>query len=43
MYKDRTEGARADVKRLLHVMVIHEIDYPEWLANTVLVKKPSKK
>ena len=39
MSKDRTEGAREEVQRLLNVGVIIEITYIEWLANTIMVKK----
>lgn len=39
MSKDRTEGAREEVQRLLNVGVIIEIAYIEWLANTIMVKK----
>lgn len=39
MSKDRTEGAREEVQRLLNVGVIREIAYIEWLANTIMVKK----
>jgi hypothetical protein len=39
MSKDNAEGARNEVKRLLSAGVIREVKYPEWLANTVMVKK----
>jgi hypothetical protein len=39
MSEDKTEGAKAEVKRLLSAGVIREVVYPEWLANTVMVKK----
>ena len=39
MSDDKAEGARNEVKRLLTTGVIREITYPEWLANTVMVKK----
>jgi hypothetical protein len=39
MSEDKVEGARAEVKRILSVRVIREFTYPEWLANTVMVKK----
>jgi hypothetical protein len=39
MSNDKAEGARNDVKRLLSANVIREVTYPEWLANTVMVKK----
>jgi hypothetical protein len=39
MSDDKAEGARNEVKRLLSAGVIREVTYPEWLANTVMVKK----
>jgi hypothetical protein len=43
MSEDKAQGARAEVKRLLSAGVIREVTYPEWLANTVLVKKANGK
>jgi ribonuclease HI len=43
MSNDKTEGARNEVKRLLSAGVIREVKYPEWLANTVMVKKANGK
>jgi hypothetical protein len=43
MSEDKAEGARNEVKRLLSAGVIREVTYPEWLANTVVVKKASGK
>ena len=43
MTDDKAEGARNKVKRLLSVGVIREETYPEWLANTVMVKKANGK
>jgi hypothetical protein len=40
---DKAEGARNEVKRLLSAGVIREVTYPEWLANTVMVKKVNGK
>jgi hypothetical protein len=40
---DKAEGARIEVKRLLSVVVIREVKYPEWLVNTVMVKKANGK
>jgi hypothetical protein len=40
MSDDKVEGARNEVKRLLSASIITEVTYPEWLANTVMVKKP---
>jgi hypothetical protein len=43
MSDDKPEGARNEVKRLLSAGVIREVKYPEWLANTVMVKKANGK
>jgi hypothetical protein len=43
MSEDKAKGARNEVKRLLSVRVIREVTYPEWLANTVMVKKANRK
>jgi hypothetical protein len=43
MSDDKAEGARNEVKILLSAGVIREVTYPEWLANTVMVKKANKK
>jgi hypothetical protein len=43
MSDDKAEGARNEVKRLLSVDVIREVTYPEWLANTIMVKKANGK
>jgi hypothetical protein len=43
MPDDKAEGARNEVKRLLSAGVIREVKYPEWLANTVMVKKANGK
>jgi ribonuclease HI len=43
MSEDKAEGARNEVKRLLSAGVIREVTYPEWLANTVMVKKANDK
>jgi hypothetical protein len=43
MSKDKAEGAQNEVKRLLSAGVIREVTYPEWLANTVMVKKANGK
>jgi hypothetical protein len=36
---DKAEEARKEVKRLISASVIREVTYPEWLANTVMVKR----
>jgi hypothetical protein len=43
MSEDKAEGARNKVKRLLSAGVIREVKCPEWLANTVMVKKANGK
>jgi hypothetical protein len=43
MSEDKAEGARNKVKRLLSAGVIREVKYPEWLANTVMVRKANGK
>jgi hypothetical protein len=43
MFDDKAEGAQNEVKRLLSAGVIREVTYPEWLANTVMVKKANGK
>jgi hypothetical protein len=43
MSDDKAEGSRNEVKRLLNANVIREVKYPEWLANTVMVKKANGK
>jgi hypothetical protein len=43
MFEDKAEGARNEVKRLLSAGVIREVKYPEWLANTVMLKKANGK
>jgi hypothetical protein len=43
MSDDKAEGARNEVKRLLSAGVIRKVTYPEWLANTVMVKKANGK
>jgi hypothetical protein len=43
MSDDIAEGAQNEVKGLLSAGVIREVKYPEWLANTVMVKKANDK
>jgi hypothetical protein len=43
MSDDKAKGARNEVKRLLSAGVIREVTYPEWLANTMMVKKANGK
>jgi hypothetical protein len=43
MSNDKAGGGRNEVKRLLSAGVIRKVTYPEWLANTVMVKKANGK
>jgi hypothetical protein len=43
MSEDKAKGAQNKVKRLLSAGVIREVTYPEWLANTMMVKKANGK
>jgi hypothetical protein len=43
MSDDKAKEARNEVKRLLSAVVIREVTYPEWLANTIMVKKANGK
>jgi hypothetical protein len=43
MSEDKAKGDRNEVKRLPSVGVIREVTYPEWLANTVMLKKDNGK
>jgi hypothetical protein len=43
MSDDKAKGARNEVKWLLSAGVIREVTNPEWLANTVMVKKSNGK
>ena len=41
--REHAEAIREEVTKLKHVGAIKEVFYPEWLANTVVVKKKSGK
>ena len=43
MSVERAEAAKAEVQRLLDASVIRPIQYPEWLANVVIVRKKNGK
>jgi hypothetical protein len=43
MSDDKAKGARNEVKKILSAGVIREVTYPEWLANTIMVKKANEK
>jgi hypothetical protein len=40
---ERNQAIAEEVERLLKAGFIWEVDYPEWLANVVLVKKSNGK
>jgi hypothetical protein len=39
MLEDRKKAAQSEVQKLLDAGVIREVQYPEWLANVVMVPK----
>ena len=39
MSEDRKKAAQSEVQKLLDAGVIHEVQYPKWLANVVMVPK----
>ena len=41
--REHAEAIREDVMKLKHANAIKEVFYPEWLANTMVVKKKNKK
>ena len=41
--KDHSDAVRDEVTKLKQVGAINEVFYPEWLANTVVVKKKNGK
>ena len=41
--KKHVEAVRSEVRRLREAVVIREVFFPEWLANTVVVKKKNEK
>jgi hypothetical protein len=43
MSDEKTEGAKAEVHRLLEAKFIEPDDYSTWLSNVVMVKKKSGK
>ena len=42
-YKEHVEAVREEVTRLKQAGAIKEVFYPKWLANTMVVKKKSRK
>ena len=43
MSEERHKAAHAEVQKLLDVGVIREVQYPEWLANVVMVPQKNGK
>ena len=43
MFEERQKAAQAEVQKLLDTGVICEVQYPEWLANVVVVPKKNRK
>ena len=43
MSEERQKAAQAEVQKLLDTGVICEVQYPEWLANVVVVPKKNRK
>ena len=41
MGPERAAAANTEVQKLLQVGFIRECQYPEWISNVVLVKKPN--
>ena len=41
--KEHAEAVKEEVIKLKHAGAIKEVFYPEWLANTIMVKKKSGK
>ena len=43
MSEDRKKAAQAEVQKLLDAGVIRNVQFPEWLANVVMVPKTNGK
>ena len=43
MSEERQKAAQAEVQKWLDTGVIREVQYPEWLANVVMVPKKNRK
>jgi hypothetical protein len=43
MSDEKVTAAKSEVHRLLDAGFVHEIQYPSWLANVVMVKKKNGK
>jgi ribulose bisphosphate carboxylase small subunit len=39
MFEEKVEAAKVQVQRLLDTGFIKEVEYPQWLANMVTVRK----
>jgi len=42
MGSKRAAAANAEIQKLLEVRLIQECQYPEWMSNVVLMKKPNR-
>ena len=42
-FKEHSDAVKEEMVKLKHVEAIKEVFYPEWLVNTVVVKKKNKK
>ena len=36
---ERAKAIKAEIEKLIEMQYVREVDYPEWLANVVLVPK----
>jgi hypothetical protein len=43
MSVERAEAAKVDVQRLLDAAIIRPVQYLEWLANVIMVRKKNDK
>ena len=43
MPTERANAAKAELNRLLDASLMRPVQYPEWLANVVMVRKKNKK
>ena len=43
MSEERKKATQGDVQKLLDAGVIREVQYPEWLANVVMIPKKNMK
>ncbi|XP_072146539.1 uncharacterized protein [Setaria viridis] len=43
MSNDKVTAVKSEVQRLLNAKIIREVEYPQWLANTIPIKKKNGK